>query len=158
MSQMRPRCAYDCGFYANDNLEGLCSSCYRIINSIQTSASNVSGSNKNTANKVSERNGTLPTEGPSAPKSPSSNASFKERTVKVETSVEVYELTQDTVGDELPELDAVPEERIQLKVKDQTGKEIFFRVNMTTQFSKLMVAYSKAVKLDAIRFFFDGRN
>ncbi len=48
---------------------------------------------------------------------------------------------------------------ISLKVKDQTGGEVVFRVKATTKFSKIMEAFcqKKSWASNQVRFLFDGQ-
>ncbi|KAL3636980.1 Small ubiquitin-related modifier 2 [Castilleja foliolosa] len=48
---------------------------------------------------------------------------------------------------------------INLKVKDQDGNEVFFRIKRNTQLKKLMNAYCdrQSVEFNSIAFLFDGR-
>ncbi|KAK3267317.1 hypothetical protein CYMTET_24115 [Cymbomonas tetramitiformis] len=47
---------------------------------------------------------------------------------------------------------------INLKVKDQEGTEVFFKVKMSTPFEKIFKAYcdKKSLKLESLRFLHDG--
>ncbi|KAK9814255.1 hypothetical protein WJX72_003009 [[Myrmecia] bisecta] len=49
-------------------------------------------------------------------------------------------------------------ETIQLKVKDQTGGEVHFKVKTTTKFEKIMQAYcqKKSIDMAGMRFLFEG--
>ena len=49
-------------------------------------------------------------------------------------------------------------ETISLKVKDQNGTEVQFRVKKTTKMEKIFVAYAnrKGISIDQIRFQLDG--
>ena len=53
----------------------------------------------------------------------------------------------------------VEDESIQIRVKDQTGEEVFFKVKSHTQMGKIFDAYAKrrGVEPKVLRFMLDGR-
>lgn len=53
----------------------------------------------------------------------------------------------------------VEDESIQIRVKDQTGEEVFFKVKPHTQMGKIFDAYAKrrGVEPKVLRFMLDGR-
>ncbi|KAF5184747.1 Small ubiquitin-related modifier [Thalictrum thalictroides] len=50
-------------------------------------------------------------------------------------------------------------DRINLKIKDQNGKEIFFRIRRTTELRRVINAYCDRQAMDSkvVRFFYDNQ-
>ena len=58
----------------------------------------------------------------------------------------------------MTDADAKSSEAIQIKIRDQNGADVHFKVKLTTKLTKVFAAYAerKGISEGAIRFLFDG--
>ena len=71
---------------------------------------------------------------------------------------DVIEVFGEQEGGGLGDDDDVPDAPITLRVKDQGGEEMFFKVKRTTKMQKILEAYAgrRGVQSNSLRFMFDG--